>query len=124
MSDLKRVIAEKNACKLTINITLAKTLGFDLDLYKQEDSSDNTLSEFTQKLCGQKILKHDYFRTTKNKNEVVFSNNSKDTVSSIFMLIFNAWKQHIYYLNTEENRYLAELRDAVLPELMSGKVTV
>ncbi len=40
------------------------------------------------------------------------------------MMIFNTWKQHIYYLNFEENRYLAELRDALLPELMSGKIDV
>ena len=28
------------------------------------------------------------------------------------------------YLNDEENRYLAEFRDALLPELMSGKIDV
>ena len=28
----------------------------------------------------------------------------------------------IMYLNNEENRYLAEFRDAILPELMSGKI--
>lgn len=67
-------------------------------------------------------MKSDYFRTTKKKNEIVFSNNSKENISSIFMLIFNMWKQHIYYLNIEENRYLVELRDALLPELMSGKI--
>ena len=32
------------------------------------------------------------------------------------------WKQHIMYLNNEENRYLIELRDALLPDLMSGKI--
>ena len=30
----------------------------------------------------------------------------------------------IMYLNNEENRYLAEFRDALLPELMSGKIDV
>jgi hypothetical protein len=30
----------------------------------------------------------------------------------------------IMYLNNEENRYLAEFRDALLPELMSGKIEV
>lgn len=35
-----------------------------------------------------------------------------------------AQEQHIFYLNEEENRYLAELRDALLPELMSGKIDV
>ena len=61
---------------------------------------------------------------SKNKNEITFANNSKENISSILMMIFNMWKQHIYYLNVEENRYLAELRDALLPELMSGKIDV
>ena len=30
----------------------------------------------------------------------------------------------IMYLNNEENRYLAEFRDALLPELMSGRIEV
>ena len=30
----------------------------------------------------------------------------------------------IMYLNNEENRYLAEFRDALLPDLMSGKIEV
>ena len=30
----------------------------------------------------------------------------------------------IMYLNNQENRYLAEFRDALLPELMSGKIEV
>lgn len=37
-------------------------------------------------------------------------------------MLFSNWKQHIYYLNQEENRYLTELRDKLLPDLMSGKV--
>jgi hypothetical protein len=28
------------------------------------------------------------------------------------------------YLNNEENRYLAEFRDALLPELMNGNIKV
>jgi hypothetical protein len=32
------------------------------------------------------------------------------------------WKQHIMYLNNEENKVLAEFRDALLPDLMSGKI--
>ena len=34
------------------------------------------------------------------------------------------YKQHIYYLNEEENRYLIELRDALLPELMNGNLKI
>lgn len=121
VSDLNRVIKEKNTCKLTINETLAKSLGFDLELYKTEKYNDE-FEKLIEKLAGEKIEKDDYFRTTKNKNEVKFENNSKDNVSSIFMTIFNMWKQHIYYLNNEENRYLVELRDVLLPELMNGNI--
>lgn len=32
------------------------------------------------------------------------------------------YKQHLMYLNNEENRLLAELRDAMLPLLMNGKL--
>ena len=45
-------------------------------------------------------------------------------VSSVLMMILNTWKQHVYYLNTEENRYLAELRDILIDELMTGKTSM
>ena len=88
------------------------------------NSTNNDFSKLTEKICGEKIVKNDYFKTTKNKNEIIFANNNKENISSILMMIFNTWKQHIYYLNFEGNRYLAELRDALLPELMSGKIDV
>ena len=96
----------------------------DNELFKQDNGTNNDFSKLTEKICGEKIVKNDYFKTTKNKNEITFSNNSKENISSILMMIFNTWKQHIYYLNFEENRYLAELRDALLPELMSGKIDI
>ena len=72
----------------------------------------------------RKIEKSDYFTATKNKNEIKFENRSKEMVSSVLMMILNTWKQHVYYLNTEENRYLAELRDILIDELMTGKTSM
>ena len=94
---------------------------------KMQDYTPKSLAVAVAELSkteNEKIVKNDYFKTTKNKNEITFSNNSKENISSILMMIFNTWKQHIYYLNLEENRYLAELRDALLPELMSGKIDI
>ena len=122
VNDLNRIIKEKNKCKLTINETIAKSLGFDINIYKKDHLQDKEFGLMINKIAGQKIEKHDYFRTTKNKNEIKFENNDKEEISSIFMMIFNMWKQHIYYLNIEENRYLAELRDALLPDLITGKI--
>lgn len=124
VNDLNRVIREKNNCKLTINETLAKNLGFDIELYKQDYTQDKELNDLIKQLSGEKIEKHNYFSTTKNKNEIKFENNSKEQLSSVLTMIFNMWKQHLYYLNIEENRYLAELRDALLPDLMSGKIDI
>lgn len=121
VADINRITNEKNACKLTINETLAKTLGFDIKLYKQE-KSDDELNALLKKLGTEPLIRQNYFAVSKNRNEIKFENNSKEILSSILTLILSTWRQHIYYLNLEENRYLAELRDALLPELMSGKI--
>ena len=36
VEDLNRVVREKNACKLTINESLAKGMGFDIEMYKND----------------------------------------------------------------------------------------
>lgn len=122
VSDINRITAEKNACKLTINEALAKTLGFDVALYKQDQQQDSGLNDLLKHLGAEPLAKQSYFTASKNKNEIKFENGSKDILSSVLIMILNTWKQHIYYLNNEENRYLAELRDALLPDLMSGKI--
>ena len=121
--DINRITKEKNACKLTINESLAKTLGFDINLYKQ-DQQDSKLNNLLKQLGSEPLIRQNYFVASKNKNEIKFENNSKDILSSVLVMILNTWKQHIYYLNNEENRYLTELRDALLPDLMSGKINL
>lgn len=123
IKDLNAVIKEKNGCKLTINETLARTLGFDIDLYKKRDL-DKDFKKTIKEISGEDILKEDYFTATKNKLELKFENKGDENISSILMMILQSWKQHIYYLNIEENRYLVELRDKVIPDLMSGKLEV
>lgn len=82
----------------------------------------NQFNDLLVQLGADKLERQDYFTASKKKNEIKFENNSKEQLSSVLVMILQNWKQHIYYLNTEENRYLAELRDALLPELMSGKI--
>lgn len=124
VQDINRITAEKNACKLTINESLAKTLGFNVELYRKGQQQDSGLNDLLKQLGAEPLMKQNYFTASKNKNEIKFENNSKDILSSVLMMILNTWRQHIYYLNNEENRYLAELRDALLPNLMSGKIEV
>lgn len=124
VDDINRIIAEKNTCKLTVNVTIAKMLGFDTELYTTDSENQQGLNDLLKNIAGKGLIKNNYIVFSKNKNEIKFENNSKEKLSSILRMILSSWKQHIFYLNEEENRYLAELRDALLPEIMSGKLDV
>lgn len=43
-------------------------------------------------------------------------------IPDIFLQFFAVWKNQIALLNRMQNQYLEELRDAILPDLMSGKI--
>lgn len=114
----------QNACKLVINETIAKKMGFDIQLYKNEFKNSNQLADEQSELLGIKIEKPDYIQFTKNKNEFMFKCNDKELLPDIFIHFLSIWKNQIALLNTMQNQYLSELRDAELPELMSGKISL
>ena len=124
INDINRIIAEKNIVKLSINETIAKQIGI-IDIYELEKQNNKMISEqnpFYEKLCNITFLKSDFLTLTKNKNEIKFENRSKESLSSILRMTLPVWKHHIFYLNEQENILLCELRDALLPELMEGKI--
>lgn len=123
IDDLNRVINEKNGLKLTMNETLAKSIGL-YDIFQMFKQSEETADSMNQMLAftGKKIEKENFISMTKKAGELKFENGSKNNISTILLSILQMWKQHIMYLNNEENRYLVELRDALLPDLMSGKI--
>ena len=111
----------QNSCKLVINETIAKQLGFDVDLYKQNKENSKSVKE-QMKPLGIDIEVEDYIQFTKNKNEFVFKCNDKEILPEILIQFLSVWKNQVALLNTMQNQYLAELRDALLPDLMSGKI--
>lgn len=125
ITDLNRVIKDKNLLKLTINETIAKDIGLldIVNLMKDSKINNDSINQSLEKL-NLKIEKEDFISLTKNKNELTFSNNSKIELSHILLMIMNTWKNHIYYLNQQENLYLIELRDKLLPDLMNGKIDI
>ena len=74
------------------------------------------------KALGLEFVSEDYITFTKAKNEFTFKCNDKDIFPDILRQFFNVWKNQIALLNTMQNSYLTELRDALLPDLMSGKI--
>ncbi len=111
----------QNACKLVINETIAKKIGFDIETFKKEIQTSKEISK-TQSKLGIKLGTSDYIQFTKNKNEFVFKCNDKELLPDILLQFLAVWKSQIALLNTMQNKYLEELRDALMPGLMSGKI--
>lgn len=122
--DLNRVIDFKNAIKITINENMAKSLGlYDLALdFKAGAEMSKTLSE-QMKTIGIAIKTTSVMSLTKNK-ELKIEVKDFERFPEIMSVFANVWKTQMMFLNNEENRLLAELRDALLPELLSGKITL
>lgn len=116
-TDYNRIVAQKNAIQIRMNKTAAKRLGYDcMDVEKPDLSS-------AFELVGQKADK-DKFISFGADDGITIKISTKEGVHPLVLDFLNHWKQMIMYLNNEENRYLAEFRDALLPELMSGRIEV
>ena len=116
-ADYNRIIAQKNAIQIRMNRTAAKRLGYDcMDIDRPDLSA-------SFEVVGQKVEKEKNI-TFGADDGITIRVSTKEGVHPLIIDFLNHWKQMIMYLNNEENRYLAEFRDALLPELMSGKIEV
>lgn len=113
----------QNSCKLVVNETIAKDLGIDIETFKKSKENSQSMKE-QMKPFGIDIKIQDYIQFTKNKNEFIFKCNDKELLPDILIQFYNVWKNQIAILNTMQNKYLAELRDALLPELINGKIQI
>lgn len=127
LTDLQRVMIQKNQNKLTINETWAKEIGF-LEVFQNATKADENTNELNKTI--KEVLKleielptQNYIRTTKSK-ELKIENMDKAEITSLMLMTLNTWRTMIHFLNNEENRYLAELKDKMLPDLMSGNLKI
>lgn len=122
-AEINKITKERNAVKITMNENTAKEFGlYELgEDIKQSNLTTENMNEWLKPL-GISFAKDDYFSLSKNAKEIKVENRNKDEVSSLFKILIPMYKQHLYYLNERENELLAELRDALLPELMSGRI--
>ena len=122
MADINRVNRDKSVVKITINETLAKELGIDeLENFSKQASEIDLNSSF--ELLGGHYEHRPYFSLTKSR-VLKIENQDKEIWSHLIIFFIRSWIEHVYYLNNEESRLLAEFRDALLPELMSGNITI
>lgn len=123
IKDYNRIVKEKNKLKIVANEKVLNSLGMsDLleDIKKSKELSDEMSNNL--KFLNIEIEKEDFITISKSKNEIIIKNNDNDTISEIILFALKHWSQHMHFLNNEENRYLLELRDKLLPDLLSGKI--
>jgi hypothetical protein len=116
-SDYNRVIDQKNAIQIKMNKTVAKRLGYDCMACDKPDLTESFA------VAGQKAVKEKNI-TFSADDGIIIRISTKDGVHPLVLDFLSHWKQMIMYLNNEENRVLAEFRDALLNDLMSGKIEV
>ena len=116
-ADYNRIIAQKNAIQIRMNKTAAKRLGYDCMDADRPDLSTSF------RIVGQKAEKEKFISFGADDG-IMIKISTKEGVHPLVLDFLSHWKQMIMYLNTEENRYLAEFRDALIPELMSGGIDV
>lgn len=114
-ADLNRIIRQKNAVQIRMNKTAAKRLGYDCLDVERPDLTDSF------KAVGQEVEKEKFISFAPDDG-IVIRCSTKDDVSPLIIRFLQSWKQWIMYWNDEENRLLAEFRDALLPKLMSGEI--
>lgn len=124
VKDLNRIITRKNAIKITINENMAKSLGlYELALDFTNSKKNNENMNEILKLIDLKIKKEDVMSLTRYK-EMKFEVKDFDELPEMISIFLNMWRQRMMSLNNEENRILIELRDTLLPDLMSGKISL
>ena len=116
-SDYNRIIDQKNAIQIKMNKTVAKRLGYDCMAGDKPDLTESFA------VAGQKAVKEKNI-TFSADDGITIRISTKDGVHPLVLEFLSHWKQMIMYLNNEENRVLAEFRDALLHDLMSGKIDI
>lgn len=115
--DYNRIIRQKNMVKIRMNRTAAKRLGYDCLSVDIPDLSK------TFAVVGQKAEKEAFISFTADDG-IRIECSTKDGIPTMIILFLKEWRTMIMHLNSEENRLLAEFRDALLPKLMSGEILV
>lgn len=128
ISDINRIIRERNVIKVTVNKVWAERLGL-VEVIRDCEASNEVVKSMNESFASFKnyevkenIIENRYIQSSASKVFCI-ENTDKEILSSIMPFFMNMYKQHIFYLNEEENRLLTELRDSMLPLLMNGELT-
>ena len=117
------IVRLKNACKLTINETLAKDLRIDQELWEKSKKASAEAAKAIEEFSSVKIEREDYLTFTRSR-ELSIRFKSKDDLPSIFNQFIQLWVNQTVMLNNLENDILAQMREYLLPKLINGGLEI
>ena len=124
--DINRMNALRNTLKVTINKTWAKELGLDVIAQLQEQSKEVTTFLNTQLDAmgiSEKLDLPDYISLSASK-VLKIEQTDKEELSPVIRSFLPLLSQHIFTMNNLETQLIIELRDSLLPGLMSGRIKI
>lgn len=124
VNELNMVNKARNSFKITINKVWAKELGLEglLQLEAQNKEVVNAMNQSLAMLgIEERVDAPDYIAET-NSKELVIRQMDKELLSPVMLSFIPLLTQHIRTMNAFENNLLVELRDSLLPALVSGKI--
>ena len=122
---LSQIAKMRNAVKVTINETAARSMGWDelLVLSKESKQIHEKIADIVNQLTGVSLDNENYLTTSKSAILQLSSNDTKG-IPYVMKIALNAWKARVEQLNEMENTVIIELRDALLNDLMSGALEI
>ena len=125
VSDINKIIRLKNTIKITINKTWANELKINIgDQSEQDKVLVKEINGYLELLgISEKLLDPNYYAIS-NSKVLEIKQNDKEILSPVLEQFIPLWQQHIKTMNVLENQLFAEFRDALLPALMTGRLSI
>lgn len=123
VNDLNRVTNKINSVKLTIGQGVAKSLDMlsVCESMQQGQKLSKANADNLKDIVKTKIIKENQLSVTRSR-ELKIEVADFEQIPELIILFLNSWKQYHMMLNNEQNRILAELRDALTHKLLSGEI--
>ena len=124
IEDINRIARVRNSIKVNINKVWSEQLGMSevVALAEQGHSITGEINKSLEMLGIEGRLTDTDFINISNSKILEIKQQDKEILSPVIESFLPLWKQHIKTMNVMENMLLAELRDALLPALMSGRI--
>ena len=125
IADINIITRLKNTIKITINRVWADELKINIGESTQQDKDlVKEINGYLELLgMSERLIDPNYYAIS-NSKILEIKQNEKEILSPVLEQFIPLWQQHIKTMNVLENQLFAEFRNALLPALMTGRLSI